>query len=99
MDNKTILDTLSRQFDMKREDTRSLLSDFYAILTDCCIAGDSVVIPGFGQFEPRKKMERISVHPATGKKILIPPKQTLAFKPSAVLKGKVNGNAAEETER
>lgn len=51
---------------------------------------DEVVVPGFGTFEPRLREERISVHPASGKKLLVPPRIYLSFKASPVLKQKIN---------
>ena len=36
--------------------------------------------------QARKKMERISVNPATGKRMLIPPKIVLNFKPNNAIK-------------
>lgn len=51
---------------------------------------DVVAVPGFGTFEPKKRLERINVHPASGKRMLLPPKIVMNFKPSALLKQKVN---------
>ena len=51
--------------------------------------GDMVSMPGFGTFEPKKRMEREAVHPSSGKRILIPPKLTMVFKPSTLLKQKI----------
>lgn len=51
---------------------------------------DGIVVAGFGTFEPRLREERISVHPATGKRLLVPPRIYLGFKASPVLKQKIN---------
>ena len=50
---------------------------------------DSVVVPGFGTFEPKKRNERVMIHPSTGKRMLVPPKVVLGFKVSNVLKAKL----------
>ena len=50
--------------------------------------GNTVAIQGFGTFEVRKKLERISINPATQQRMLIPPKLVLTYKPSAILKEK-----------
>lgn len=89
MDNKSIIDKLSKDFDMKREETQGLLNDFYKLVADSCIDMDSVVIPGFGQFEPKKRKERVSVHPSSGKRLMVPPKLVISFRPSGLLKSKV----------
>lgn len=91
MDTKTMIDGLSKEFDFKREETKSLISDFCKILSDCCIDGDILFVSGFGQFEPKKRLERVAVHPATGKRLLVPPKLVVSFKPSGVLKNKIKG--------
>lgn len=49
-----------------------------------------LAVQGFGTFEVKKKMERVVVNPANKQRKLIPPKLVLAFKPSAVLKEKMN---------
>ncbi len=65
------------------------MSSFCNILADSCIAGDVVVAPGFGQFEAKKKQERLATHPSTGKRLLIPPKLVVNFKASAILKSRI----------
>ena len=48
--------------------------------------GENVTISGFGTFEVKKRMERVLVNPTTGKKMLVPPKLVLGFKPSNSIK-------------
>ena len=50
--------------------------------------GNSVSIQGFGTFDVKKKMERISDNPVTHQRMLIPPKLVLSYKPSVSLKEK-----------
>ena len=50
--------------------------------------GKIIAIQGFGTFEVKKKMERISVNPSTQQRMLIPPKLVLTYKPSITLKEK-----------
>lgn len=93
MDTRTLIERLSQSTLMKREDIQKFLNDFEKLLSDVCIDMDTLLIPGFGQFEPKKRKERISVHPASGKRLLIPPKIVIGFHPSAVLKSKLSGQA------
>lgn len=90
MDSKTLTDNLTKQFGLKRDETQNLLTKIGEILADVCIDMDTMVIPGFGQFEGKKRQERITVHPSTGKRLLVPPKLVVAFKPSGILKSKLN---------
>jgi integration host factor subunit alpha len=52
--------------------------------------GEKVKISGFGSFVVQEKKERIGRNPQTGEPIVIAARRVLAFKPSAVLKKKLN---------
>lgn len=89
MDNKTLIENLSEQTGIERDVVQEMLGEFYAELSQRCTEMDTLVVPGFGQFEPKKRKERISVHPSTGRRLLVPPKLVVNFKPSSVLKNKI----------
>lgn len=90
MDNKTFLESVSKKCAMSATEVQACVDSFVKLLVEAAEANDSVALPGFGTFEPRKRVERISLHPVSGKRLLIPPKIVLGFKPSAILKGKLN---------
>lgn len=92
MDFKTFIDTLSKRINADRQETTEMVASLVKVITDCALDGNTVAFPGFGNFEPKKKNERISVHPSSGKRMLIPPKITLSFKPSTLLKQKVRNH-------
>lgn len=52
--------------------------------------GDKVKISGFGNFEVRRKDPRKGRNPQTGDEITISERQVLTFKPSQVLKERLN---------
>lgn len=89
MDNKTLVDTLSKNLDISRDTVVSLIDGLSAVVGECGAGLDSVSIPSFGTFEPRKRVERVAVHPASGKRLLVPPKIVLSFKPSPMLKQRI----------
>lgn len=49
----------------------------------------TISIVGFGNFEVKKKLERVVINPSTKQRMLIPPKMVLNFKPSVNLKEKL----------
>lgn len=53
--------------------------------------GENLKISGFGNFEIRQKADRKGRNPQTGEAITISSRRVLTFKPSAVLKGSLNG--------
>lgn len=92
MDNKTFIETLCQRLNAGREETCEMISSLCNVLVDNALAGDTVTFPGFGNFESKKRDERIAIHPSSGKKMLIPPKITLSFRPSTLLKQKVRNH-------
>lgn len=56
---------------------------------------DTVLVPNFGSFEVKKKLERVMVNPSTGQRMLVPPKLVLNFKPNAGWKERVKNGGTE----
>ena len=90
MNNKDFITELSRQTNQSVGATTKLVNDTLRILEEHFTQGNPVNISSFGTLEVKKKMERISVNPTTGKRYLIPPKLVLSFKQSNILKEKFN---------
>ncbi len=89
MDNKKLVETLANKMGRSADDVNKLLDGLAGVLRTRCGELDSVIVPGFGAFEPRKRNERVMVNPKTGKRMLVPPKVVLGFKVSNVLKSKL----------
>ena len=96
MTNKEFIEELSRRLDKTEKDTASLVSSFTECLSQTLQEDKIVNLQGFGSFEVKKKMERISVNPVTKQRFFVPPKLALAFKPSAVLKEKFKNISSDE---
>ena len=62
---------------------------FASVLRARCSEMDEVQVPGFGTFEPKKRDERVMLHPTSGRRMLVPPKVVVGFKVSNVLKTKL----------
>ena len=88
MNNKEFISELSRRLSYNNKETTQLVSSVLGIMTQELQEGKTIAIQGFGTFEVKKKMERISVNPSTQQRMLIPPKLVLNYKPSIALKEK-----------
>lgn len=88
MNNKEFISELSRNLKYTNKDVTQLVSSVINIFTQELQDGNSVAIQGFGTFEVKKKLERISINPTTQQRMLIPPKLVLTFKPSVGMKEK-----------
>jgi len=53
--------------------------------------GNKVTIPGFGTFVVKTRAARVGTHPASQKKIQIPAKQHVVFKPGKTLRERISG--------
>lgn len=88
MNNKEFILELSKKTGYSSKDVTQYVSSLLNIMSQELQDGNSVSIQGFGTFDVKKKMERISVNPVTHQRMLIPPKLVLSYKPSVTLKEK-----------
>ena len=86
MNNKEFISELSRRSGYSNKDTAQFVSSVLGTITQELQEGNTVVLQGFGTFEVKKKMERVTINPVTKQRLLIPPKLMLSFKPSTSLK-------------
>ena len=88
MNNKEFILELSKKTGYSSKDVTQYVSSLLNIMSQELQDGNSVSIQGFGTFDVKKIMERISVNPVTHQRMLIPPKLVLSYKPSVSLKEK-----------
>ena len=96
MNNKEFISELSRRLGYSNKDTTRLESSVLSIMTQELQDGNTIAIQGFGSFEVKKKLERVSVNPVTQQRLLIPPKLVLSFKPGITLKRQIQVNPVQE---
>ncbi|MBP5645994.1 MAG: HU family DNA-binding protein [Bacteroidaceae bacterium] len=90
MNNKQFLTELSGRSGLTLPDAGKMADDLIGVMKGIWQEGDSVSLTGFGVLEVRKKNERVSVNPSTGVRMLIPPKLAISYKPSPLLKERLN---------
>ena len=69
-----------------QEQTQNYVRTLVEEMTNILGEGESIAIPSFGTFEVKKRTERILTNPSTGKKMLVPPKLVLSFRPMPSVK-------------
>jgi integration host factor subunit alpha len=75
---------------LSRTESAELVERVLDIVGDALVAGQNVKLSSFGSFQVRSKNQRIGRNPKTGEEVPILPRQVLVFKPSNVLKSKIN---------
>ena len=96
MDSKSLASHIADTVGREPDEVEILINSLADVIAPSVRDGDAVVVPGFGTFEQKKRLERITIHPATGKRMLLPPKLSIVFKPSAVLRQKVRSNSSND---
>nr|WP_314071910.1 integration host factor subunit alpha [uncultured Roseococcus sp.] len=83
---------------LSRNESAALLEAVLERVATVLETGDSVKISGFGTFLIRQKGERIGRNPKTGVEVPILPRRVLTFRPSQVLKARINGDSLPAVE-
>lgn len=86
-----LAETIYSQIGLSRNDSAELLEAILERVSRALEAGESVKISGFGTFSVRQKGRRVGRNPKTGVEVPILPRRVLVFRPSQVLKARVNG--------
>jgi nucleoid DNA-binding protein len=89
MNSAELLTTLSQRLKLSKTEVGKRLDDTIAVITAELIKENVVSFTTFGSWEVKKRNERISVHPETGKRLLVPPKLIVKFKPTASFNKKI----------
>ena len=89
--NKTeLIGAVSEKSGLSRKNSEAALNAFVSAVEDALVAGEKVVLVGFGTFEVKKRAERKGRNPQTKMEIVIPPSNAPVFKAGKGLKAKVN---------
>lgn len=90
MNQKELVAAIASKMNLKKPEVENILDTMVQIFREQLSEGNTIGLHNFGNFEVRKKEERLSVHPATQVRTLIPPKLVVNFKQSNTLKEKIN---------
>jgi integration host factor subunit alpha len=60
-------------------------------MKNCLSKGEDLLISGFGKFNVKDKNARRGRNPQTGEELILEPRRVITFKPSGILRAKING--------
>ena len=75
---------------VSRIQSAALVEAFLREITECLERGEPVQLSSFGSFVVRERRQRLGRNPKTGRQVKIPARRVLVFKPSAILKARIN---------
>ncbi len=79
-----------REVGLSRNECAQLVESILDKISEALVNGDSVKISSFGTFTVRAKGARMGRNPKTGEEVPIDPRRVLVFRPSHILKDRVN---------
>ncbi len=86
-----LADVVHREIGLSRAESANIVERILHHMCSALSDGENVKISGFGSFILRDKGERIGRNPKTGVEVPILPRRVLSFRPSQVLKARING--------
>ena len=98
MDNKTVTraqlgEAVYQEVGLSRHESAEMVESLLAEISGALQKGEMVKISSFGSFSVRHKGERIGRNPKTGQEVPILPRTVLIFRPSHVLKHRINASS------
>ncbi|WP_259779688.1 integration host factor subunit alpha [Aestuariispira ectoiniformans] len=75
---------------LSRNESADLVESVLSEMSDALVRGETVKVSSFGSFSVRSKGQRIGRNPKTGEEVPILPRKVLVFRPSHVLKDRIN---------
>jgi integration host factor subunit alpha len=83
---------------LSRTESSALVERVLAEICASLSKGETVKLSSFGSFVVRKKGQRVGRNPKTGKEVPISPRRVMVFKPSAILKQRINSDSTAKAE-
>ncbi len=90
MTKADLIEALHRRVGFSKKRSAEVVAMILELVKEALERGEKVKISGFGNFEVRKKAARRGRNPQTGETIMISERRVLTFKPSQVLKDRLN---------
>jgi integration host factor subunit alpha len=89
-----LAEAIYSQVGLSRNESAMLLETVLERMSATLEAGEAVKVSAFGSFVVRQKGKRVGRNPKTGVEVPIQPRKVLSFRPSQVLKARLNPGLA-----
>jgi integration host factor subunit alpha len=89
-------EAVHREVGLSRTESAELVKAIIDTVAEAVVTGDRVKLSSFGTFMVRDKGGRIGRNPKTGQEVPITPRRVLVFRPSQVMKSRINRGGGGE---
>ncbi|NLM09375.1 MAG: HU family DNA-binding protein [Clostridiaceae bacterium] len=91
MNKSELVNAIAAKSGLSKKNSEAALNAMISSVEEALVAGEKVVLVGFGTFEVKQRAERKGRNPQTKEEIIIPASKAPVFKAGKGLKDKVNG--------
>lgn len=92
-----LADAVVRKIGLPRNESQDLVELVLSEISVTLSRGENVKLSSFGSFGVRDKGRRIGRNPKTGEEVPITPRRVLIFRPSNIMKDRINNSLARRT--
>ena len=85
-----LADALVRKVGLPRNESQELVERVLSEISETLSQGEGVKLSSFGSFGVRAKAQRMGRNPKTGEEVPITPRRVLVFRPSNIMKERIN---------
>jgi integration host factor subunit alpha len=85
-----LAEAVVKKVGLPRNESQDLVELVLSEISGSLAQGDSVKLSSFGSFGIRQKGQRVGRNPKTGKEVPITPRRVLVFRPSNIMKDRIN---------
>ncbi len=85
-----LAEAVYRRLGLSRTESATMVEMVLDEICNSIVSGESVKLSSFGSFIVRQKGQRIGRNPKTGREVPIPPRRVTVFKPSNIMKKRIN---------
>src|SRR6516165_12022636 len=85
-----LCEAVYQQVGLSRTESATLVELVLKEISECLERGETVKLSSFGSFVVRNKGQRMGCNPKTGEKAVVSARRVLVFKPSDILKLRIN---------
>lgn len=86
-------EAIYQEVGLSRNESADLLEMVLDEVSQALVREEVVKISSFGSFSVRRKGQRVGRNPKTGEEVPILPRRVLVFRPSQLLKGRINAES------
>ena len=85
-----LAEAVYRRLGLSRTESAAMVEAVLQEICDAIVRGETVKLSSFGSFVVRQKGQRVGRNPKTGQEVPIPPRRVTVFKPSNIMKQRIN---------